>query len=249
VRIKVHKRHPISFIITILLVLVIALLAVTLFISIAKGSRLAREVAFKQSELDEYLKGRKAPISEESLASLAVERDKLKTAHEALKSAFVSPLNEEILEEELDPLKFKENLIRAQKRFREDAGGLVLPESLGFAKYETELCEPSDIPRLIWRLKVLKEVIDTAVDSKIESLDKIEFADAEDGDSYFSIPLSFSMNCTAKELVNFLYRLRVSTFNFTVEHLNIEKIQEAVSEEAVRAKLKTDLSVKAIAFN
>ena len=246
-----HKRHPLSFIITILLAAVIALLAVSFFISMAKNSRLAREVASMQAKIDGYVKKSKIPISEESVALLTDERNALKSMREEFRAALISPLNEELAEKDLDPLQFKENLIRAQKKFREDAGNrhLSLPETLGFAKYETELSDPSDIPHLIRRLKVLEEVINNAASSKVESLDNIEFTDTKSSDGYFDIPLSFTMVCTASEFMDFLYKLRVSTFNFMVEKLKMEKIEEADAEEVARAKLKTTLSVKVTAFN
>ena len=99
-----RKGYSLSFVITILLALIIVLLAIVFFASMAKGTRLAREVASKHGEIDTYVKRSKMPISEESITSLTSERDSLKSAYEGFRSTLASSLNEDMPEAMVKPI-------------------------------------------------------------------------------------------------------------------------------------------------
>jgi len=235
--------------------------------SLTKDSQLEEEISSKYKAINALVKKSKMPITEESVILLKDEHSKLNNIYARFKLAIASPLNEEISEKELDPLKFKEKLIQAQKKLREEAAGrnLSLPESLGFSKYETELSNPVEIPDLIKRLKILEELIYTIARANVDSLYEIDFTnkgakaasqiDAAKESSlkkgiYYDIPVSLKINCTSSELVQFLYKLRVSPFVFVVDDLDIEKGQDSLDKSKVaKGSLIANLSIRAIVIN
>lgn len=261
------KRNLLSLIIVALLLMTL-LLSIALFsVSLAKNFRIKSEVASKCEAISEFTERNRMPIIEESIIFLTEKRDKLKNIYSRFKLALASPLEEEVPSEELDPLKFKERLIQTQKRLRKDAGkhNLSLPESLGFAKYETALSEPSEITDLIRRLKVLEELVYTMIFAGVGSLDEIRFANkgvkkdvlplldtaaAEGGDIYFDVPVSFRISCASLKLIDFLYRLKSSSFVFIIDDLDIDRTQTSSDkDEAAKRRLKASLSIRAIALN
>ena len=177
----VLRRGSLSFIIIISLGIYLLLSITLFFVWSAKHYRIKAEIASKYEVINGFAKRSKMPITKESVFFLTDEENKLKNIYSRLKLALASPLNEEISEEELEPLQFKERLIQIQKKLREDAKrhNLSLPESLGFTKYETELSEPFKIPDLIKRLKILEELIHAMTLSGIDSLDEIRFINEE----------------------------------------------------------------------
>lgn len=258
------KRNLISFIIIIFLSMTLLLSITLFFMSLAKNSRIKAEIASKCDGIKKIAEKSKMPISKESLLFLGDEQNKLKNAYSRFKLALGSSLSEEVAEEESDPLQFKERLIQTQKKLRKDADehNLLLPESLGFAKYETKLSEPFEIPDLIRRLKVIEELIYIMTLTGIDSLDEIHFAEkgakkkalplldiAVKGkkDIYFDIPVSFKIGCTSSKLIDLLYKLRLSQFIFIVDDLDMERAQAGYDKEvAVEERLKTSLSIRAI---
>jgi len=225
---------------------------------LTKDSQLEEEISSKYKVINALVKKSKMPITEESVILLKDEHSKLNNIYTRFKLAIASPLNEEISEKELDPLKFKEKLIQAQKKFREEAAGrnLSLPESLGFSKYETELSNPVEIPDLIKRLKILEELIYTIARANVDSLYEIGFTNKGAKESslkkgiYYDIPVSLKINCTSSELVQFLYKLRVSPFVFVVDDLDIEKGQDSLDKsEVAKGSLIANLSIRAIVIN
>ena len=175
-----RNRNLLSVIIIVTLAIFLVLSIALLFTSIHENSKIRHEIASKYSVMNSYAEKSRLPISKESIAILTGEQNNLKSIYARFKLALMSPLNDEISEEELDPLQFKERLIQIQKKLREDAEmhNLALPESMGFTKYETELSERSEIPRLIKRLKVLEEIVYVMIAGRADSIDHILFMDA-----------------------------------------------------------------------
>lgn len=253
----VHRRNILSIIIIISLAIVLLLSIMAFFLSLAKLRRIKGEIASKYEMINRLTEKSKMPLTKESLLFVTNEENKYKIIYNRFKLALESPLNERVRREELDPLQFKERLIQTQKKLREDATmyNLLLPESLGFAKYEIELSKPSEIPDLIRRLRVLEELIYMITLSGVETLHEINFADKEvkrKTDIYFHIPISFKIGCTSPSLTNFLYKLRLSPFNFIVDDMDIESAQarhdRGNKETLTNERLVASLSVRAVAL-
>jgi hypothetical protein len=258
----VLKRNLVSFITVGIFIFALILSIVLFSVSLAKNIRIKADVYSKCGSIDRFVEESKMPLTEKSVAFLNNEQDRLKNLYSRFKLAFSSPLQEEIPEEDLEPLRFKEKLIQAQKKLRYEAeqNNLLLPQSMGFAKYETELSEPSEIPDLLKRLKVIEELIQSMANSGIGSLDEINFAereikgespksgakttDVEEADIYYDIPISFKIECTSLELMDFLNGLESSPIIFIVDDLDIE----SGNNEAGNI-VKASLSLKAIALN
>jgi len=149
------------------------------FVFLARSSEISSRIESECRRIDDYSDKNKVPFSEETVEFLKRERETLEDINTRFKSALETPLGEEVRPEDLDPLKFKEKLVQTQKKLRKDAEarGLKLPSSLGFAKYETELSAPSEIPELMRRLKILEEITDIVISSGAGSLAKINFAE------------------------------------------------------------------------
>ena len=175
------KKKIVSLIVIIFLSIVLILSMALFLISLNKSYRIQAEITSKCQEINSFTERIKLPLTKDSVRFLEDKQNDLKNIYSRFKLAFASPLSEEISEEELDPLQFKERLIQLQKKLREDANmhNLTLPSSLGFAKYETELSEASEIPDLIRRLKLLEELVYKMIDSKVYSLDGIDFPAVE----------------------------------------------------------------------
>ena len=172
------KRNLVSFIIIGFLGIALFSFIMLFFFTLARNERIDAEIASKYEIINNYAEKTKMPLSKESIALLADEQNRLKSIYARFKLAFTSPLNEDMPDEDTDPLQFKERLIQIQKKLREDANSanLTLPDSLGFTKYETELSEPSEIPNLIKRLKVLDELVYIMTSTGVDSLDELSFA-------------------------------------------------------------------------
>lgn len=249
-----HTRNLLSILIIVLLVIAVLSSITILFAFAVKHFNVESEIASKCEMINKLTEKSRIPLTKESLIFITDEQNKLESLYGRFKLALESPLNEEAAEAELDPLQFKERLIQTQKKLREDAAmcKLALPESLGFTKYETELSKPSEIPVLIMRLKVIEEIIYVITLAGIESLHEISFADEEAKKretAYLNLPVSFKIGCTSSELVTFLYRLRLSPFNFIVDDFDIKSAQAAAGKEtAADKKLAASLSIRAIAL-
>jgi len=261
----VLKQSLHSLIIIISLLLLLSLSIALFFIALNKNSKIASEIASKCEVINKFADKDKVPIADESITSLTEERNKLKEIYNRFKIALRSPLSEEASKESSDSLQFKERLIQTQKKLSEEAKAhnLSLPKSLGFTKYETELPRPFEIPALLGQLKVLEELIHTMALSGIDSLYEIYFIEEKDKELdaqsrkekverkpqpdlkeeppiYYDVPVSFKIGCTSAELMDFLYKLRLSPFVFVIDDLDVESIQE---------NLKASFSVRAITLN
>ena len=171
------KRNLFSMIIIGLLVAALVF-AIGLFVFfMLQDTKIGKEIMTKSGTIDGFVKKSKMPLTENSVSFLEDERNKLKSAYSRLKLALTSPLSEEVPPEGMDSLQFKDKLIQTQKKLREEAKdfSLVLPDSLGFTKYETELSDSVEIPYLIKRLKVLEELIYLMTLTGVASLDEISF--------------------------------------------------------------------------
>lgn len=272
----VPKQSLHSFIIIISLLLILCLSIALFFISLNKNSKIASEIASKFDAINKFADKSKIPVTDESITFLTEERNKLKEIYNRFKIALTSPLSETAAKEKLDSLQFKEKLIQMQKRLYENAKShnLLLPKSLGFAEYETELPKPSEIPNLIRRLRVLEELINTMTLSGIDFFYEINFTGidiqkskeakiqsqreeiekkpqpdvAEETPIYYDVSVSFKIGCTSAELIDFLYKLRLSPFVFIVDDLDVEKAKTAVSE-TVNENLNASLSIRAVMLN
>lgn len=253
------KRNLLSILIIISLAIAIFTSVAILFTFLLKHFSTKSEIAFKCELINKLTEKGDMPLTKESLIFVTDEENKLKNIYSRFKLALESPMNEEIAEEELDPLQFKERLIQIQKKLREDAAmyNLTLPESLGLAEYETELSKPSEIPDLIMRLRVLEEVIYTITLSGIDSLHEIHFVVEEDAKEeeaiYFDLPVSFEVGCTSSKLINLLYKLRLSAFNLIIDDLDIKSAQAPSSKgddkkTATDGEIVASLSIRATAF-
>lgn len=171
------KRNLLSLIIIAALSGVLIFLTVVFGLTAAKGARIKKEIAARSDAIDMLAKKSKMPLTEESVSFLMDERNKLKSAYSRLKLVLASPLAGDVPAESMDSLQFKERLIQAQKKLREEAKefSLSLPESLGFAKYEIELSELGEIPVLWRRLAVLDELVYLMTLSGVVSLVEINF--------------------------------------------------------------------------
>ena len=255
------KKNVLSVVIICFLGIILVLFITAFGLSLAKNADITEQISKKYSDINKYVDRSKMPITEKSVLFLIEERNRLKNVYSRFKLAFITPLTEEIPEESIDPLQFKERLVQTQKKLRKDAEGydLVLPESLGFTKYETELSDASEIPALIRRLRVLEELIFHMGLSGIDSLSELSFIGElvkKEEDSVkvvglsFDIPVSFKINCVASELVDFLYKLRVSHFTLIVEDIDIKKIADASDEDmAVTSVLEVNFLINAVAIN
>jgi hypothetical protein len=232
---------------------VLLFFAVTFSLFVFKCIKIDKVIAAKTETVNEFVQKSKMPLTEGSISFLMDERNKLKSAHSRLKLALTSPLTEEIPPENIDSLQFKERLIQAQKNLREEAkeASLSLPESLGFTKYETELSEPKEIPGLWKRLRIMEELIYIMSLSGVTSLDEINFVGddlkkEERTPVYDEITASFKITSTYSELVDFLYRLRVSPFIFVVDDLDITKAKDELDkDEAAESMVQASFQVKA----
>lgn len=260
----VLKRNLFSIAVISILTAILLFLAGTLIFFVFKDAKTDKEITAKTATIDRFVKKSKMPLTEESVSFLEEERNKLKSAYSRLKLALTSPLDEEIPPEDIDSLQFKERLIQTQKKLREEAKSfsLALPDSLGFSKYETELSEPSEIP-LLWRkLKVLEELVYLMTLAGITSLDEINFVSedikkegqvppvvagaakpaeaavapkaAERAKVYDEIAVSFKVTCTYSKLADFLYKLRVSPYIFVVDDLDITKTKDTLDKDEVK---------------
>ncbi|MBL7071185.1 MAG: hypothetical protein ISS26_03310 [Candidatus Omnitrophica bacterium] len=272
------KKNTFSLILMAVLLMVLLLSVAFLFVSLAKNIAVKAEVGAKCEEINKIAQKSDLPLSKESVAFLADEHTRLKNIYSRFLLALVSPLDEEINEEDLDPLQFKERLIQTQKKLREDAriNNLLLPASLGFAKYETELTDPTDIPGLIKRLKVLEEIVHLMSLSGLVTINEISFAEENENRSerntgrgqkkqdeaknpespaepkavFSDVPVYLRIGCTNTELIKFLYKLRVSQFNFIVDDLDIQLDEENSGRGGLRSKmLNADLAVRAMTLN
>lgn len=254
----VPQRNLLSIAMLLFLVIVLITSMILLIVSSSKKSKIESEIASKYEVINRFVKTSKMPMTEKSTSLLTEEANRLRDIYGRFKLALASSLNEEVPEEELEPLHFKERLIQTQKRLREDARGrnLSLPDSLGFTKYETELSDPSEIADLIKRLKVLEELTHAMASSDIDILDEINFANRyaeenalplldtarrEYADISLIIPVSLKVGCSITKLIDFLYKIRSSPFIFIIDDLDIEKAQ--------LGRLKVNLSIRAIGLN
>lgn len=173
----VLKRNLFSITVISILAVILLFFAIISIFFVVKNMRIGKEIAAKSGTIDRFVQKNKMPLTENSVSFLEDERNKLKSAYSRLKLAFTSPLNEEIPPENMDSLQFKEKLIQVQKKLREEAKdfSLALPDSLSFTKYETELSEPSEIPYLLKKLRVLEELVYIMTLTGVVSLDEINF--------------------------------------------------------------------------
>lgn len=255
------KKNVLSVVIICFLGIILILFITAFGLSLAKNADITEQISAKYDMIDKFVTKSRVPITKESVLFLIEERNRLKNVYSRFKLAFMTPLTEEIPEESIDPLQFKERLVQTQKKLRKDAEryDLTLPGSLGFTKYETELSDASEIPALIRRLRVLEELISHMGFSGIDSLNELSFIGElvkKEEDSAkvvglaFDIPVSFKINCTASELVDFLYKLRVSHFTLIVEDIDIKKIADASDEDIVaKSVLEVNFLIKAVAIN
>lgn len=273
---------------SIIYVTIITILVGCLFIFIAgfftalrKNAQITADLASKCKMIASLAEKSKMPITKESEIFLIDEQKKLKNLYGRFRLALTSPLGEKPSADELDSLKFKERLIQTQKGLREEARrhNLSLPKSLGFAKYETELSKPHEIPYLIKQLKTLEELINTMISSNIDSLYEINFAEAvakkdkrlevQDGEAaelnigetpqpgviskensfFYDIQASFKIGCTSNKLIDFLYKLRISPYFFIVDDMDIEASREGEGRVASVGSLKASFSIRAVVLN
>ncbi|MBN1870941.1 MAG: Amuc_1100 family pilus-like protein [Candidatus Omnitrophica bacterium] len=220
------------------------LLSLALFlVSFAKSSKLNRELSSKYEMISTFVERSKVPLSEESIKTLASDRDKLKEIYEGLKP-LVEPYK---IEGNIDPLYFKELLIQVQKKLRSEttAKNIILPNSLGFKEYETELSRPEEIPDLVNKLKILEDLVRMTVDAGVKTVTYINFDDFEDlkrekeqykrrshgradpkasdgaNELYAEVPVSLDVQCSVKELLELLYKMRASSHNFVISKVAI----------------------------
>lgn len=260
-------KRNLSSIVVICVLTAALLFAAGLFIFFTlEDVKINKEIADKSRTIDGFVKKSKMPLTENSVSFLEDERNKLKGAYSRLKLALTSPLSEEIPPEYIDPLYFKEKMIQTHKKLREDAKNfsLALPDSFGFAKYETQLSDPAEIPYLLNKLKVLEELIYLMTLTGVSSLDEMSFigedtkkeapsahaGGPEKEKIYEEIAVSFKITCTYSQLVDFLYRLKVSPFIFLVDDLDINKTKDVLdTDQAAESRLKAAFLIKAEVIN
>lgn len=273
----VAKRNTFSIVIISMLAVII-ILSIAFFISLlVKNFAIRKELNSADKILNDLVKQSKYPLTKEAVIFLADEHNRLKNIYSRYRMALESPLNEEVSKAEIEPLQFKERLIQTQKKLREDANlhKLTLPESLGFSEYETKLIELSEIPSLIKKLKVLEEIIYIAWSSGVDNVYEVNFNPGEknksgagltqagkskkgivpeldlakkEKDVYFDIPVFLRLGCSSQKLLNFLYRLRLSQFNFAVDNLAME-IKNEDGDKTKIGKLTVSMSIRTVALN
>ncbi len=271
------KRNLFSISVISVLALLVIFFAALFILFVFKDIRIEKDRAAKCKSINKFIKTSKMPLMEDSISILEGEKNKLKSVYSRLKLALTSPLTEEISPESMDPLQFKEKLIRTQKKLREEAKdfSLVLPESIGFAKYEAELSLPSEIPLLLRRLRVMDELIYLMTLTGISSIDDINFIEETVKKEKSAVPapnikgkkpppipynskeehkpaiydeiiISFKVTCTYSELIDFLYKLKSSPFIFIVDDLDIAKTKDILDvDEAAESMLQAEFLVKA----
>jgi len=257
------KKNLFSIIMIMALSIVLTFAIAVFFVSMTRSFACKAEINAKCGDIDKIAKKSSMPLSKESLIFLTDEYNRLKSVYSRFKLALESPLNDEATDEELEPLKFKERLIQAQKKLREDARmhNLTVPKSLGFAKYETELTDPPEIRSLIRRIDILEEIMYIILESGVGTLNEIDFAvvssNAKEGEGEGSgrkqaessdIPVYVSIGCTSPKLINFLYRLRVSQFNFVVDDVDITSEEDKERRSRLK-RLNAGLSIRAVILN
>lgn len=247
------KRNLFSVIIIGLLAAALVFAASLFVFFMLQNTKIGKDVMTKSGMIDGFVKKSKMPLTENSISLLEDERNKLKSAYSRLKLAFASPLGEEAPPESMDSLQFKEKLVQTQKKLREEAknSSLVLPISLGFTKYETELSSSAEIPYLSKRLKVLEELTYLMTLAGVTSLDEINFIEEdvkkEDAPKiYEEIAVSFKITCAYSKMMDFLYRLKISPFIFVVDDLDINKAKDALdNDQAAESRFQAAFLVKA----
>jgi hypothetical protein len=67
---------------------------------------------------------------------------------------------------------------------------------------------------------------------------------------YFDVPVTFSIICASSELIDFLYKLRVSPFIFVVDDLDVAKTEANLNKDIENRKsLEANFVVRAIVLN
>ncbi len=256
-----HRRNAFSILVIVILTVILVAFVVLFMLALSRNTYLASEITSKCRIINEYVQKTEMPLSEESIALLTEELNRLKSVYQRFKLALHSPLYGKEAENQLDPLQFKERLIQTQKRLGKEATahGMALPSSLGFTRYETELSKPEEIPNLLQRLKILEELISAMLSSKIETLHNISFKTApvpklqkkKRSKKTFpytrEIPFSLTIGCSHENLVQFLYNMRLSSYVFTVGDLDIIRENKPASHsEGEPVKLRVEMDVKAV---
>ncbi len=153
-----------------------------------------------------------------------------------------------------DPLKFKEELYKAQTKLKGDGSSIdfKFPPDLGFSIYERQIPTPSELPLRVKQLELIQEICGLALKSKIPEITAIQFEDVKDispeGSGvivYKKFPLKISFKCENENLINLLYGLSVSDMPFMVDFLNLKASDEKPEE---RGKLQVELVISSAVF-
>lgn len=134
---------------------------------------------------------------------------------------------------EADPLKFKEELYKAQTRLKQDGSSInfQFPPSLGFARYEREIPSTSELLIGVKQLDIIQQICGLMIRSKVPEVTAIEFEEAKDvasgGDTaYKELPVRIVLKCRNENLMNFLYGLSVSDIPFMISYINLKTADE-----------------------
>jgi len=153
---------------------------------------------------------------------------------------------------EADPLKFKEELYKAQTKLKQDGSSInfQFPPSLGFAKYEREIPSTSELLIGVKQLDIIQQICGLMVESKVPEVTAIEFEEAKDvmrgsDIAYKELPVRIVLKCNNENLINFLYGLSVSDIPFMISYMNLKTVDE---RPETKGQLEAILVITAAVF-
>ena len=195
-----------------------------LFLGIAVYEKLKIEAAVvqKQQQLKVY-KNQGLGLLTSEKNSLERQLNSLKEADKDISGILFSKPASRMAKEVGDPLKFKEELYKAQNKLKEDGASMnfQFPFRLGFDRYEHDIPSPADLPLRVKQLDIIKEIGNIALASKVPEIQTIEFLEvkkvtAETG-LYMEFPVRVVLKCKNENLVNFMQELSVAEIPSTEE--------------------------------
>lgn len=226
--------------------------AIFMCVVIYKALAIRNTINSKKAALELYRNKGLDKLNEDK-AFLEKQLKTMNASYEEITQRLASQLKPKKPKEITDPLKFKEELYKAQNKLKEDGRTINFdfPFWLGFEKFEHDIPSAAELPIRAKQLEIIKETANLILKAGIAVVNVVEFKDTRDvavgrDVLYKEYPMRMGLVCKNENLVNFLYSLSVAEVPLKVEYI---KIKTSETKEPVKYELAVELIISAAVFD
>ncbi|MFH0771844.1 MAG: Amuc_1100 family pilus-like protein [Candidatus Omnitrophota bacterium] len=239
--------------IKVILVIIFALSLAYLVFAAYQSVSLRDSIRQKNKELSLYENEGLESLKKEEVG-LGKQLEAIKNSYAEITGLLIANPRSRMPGDVEDPLKFKEELYKAQGGLRDRGkpASFVFPFWLGFDNYEHDIPTSVDLPIRIKQLDIISEICDLMLNSGVSEVTFIKFEDARSvfinngkDIAYREFPLKIGFNCNNGSLISFLYGLSVSEIPLKIESA---KLASSDAEEKTKGVLSAEFVIVAAIF-